>query len=175
MRKSAKLKRRGHCLDLLQSSHAAAAALARRGEIEVELKAANRRVWPVARVARLFEVSVALLRKWMASGCLMKRKALLPGEARGICVEALRDFLKNLAYAGKLGAHPPEGRESPKTDRCIRKVCFYTRKGVTPKALAARAAVSVSLVRLLIRAGKLKIHRPKPGRILIKDVVWAEI
>jgi hypothetical protein len=71
-------ERQSATLRLLDRSKAALALARKAKKLQYLVRRSNTKVWPIARVARLFEISERLLWKWIAAGSL---QALCKGSA----------------------------------------------------------------------------------------------
>ena len=136
---------------LLQKSPAAQQIAGRRPEIEMELRARPRKIWSVAKVARMFKISPRLLWQWIEAGYLNKHQPApkrrkdvrcerLNAHRKGLSQHSLVKFLKELEHTARTMVPHPRPRLSPATHRCRELFRGLDHKDrPTPLEFAARA------------------------------------
>ena len=140
---------------LLRSSSAAHDIGCRRFEIEAQLRTDKRKVWPVARVARLFRVSVRLLWQWIGEGFIAIYRRPTEYHRKGITAQAIQEFLSCLDRAG-VGVCRERRCRRPALEKCQQALLELAKDELlTPREFAARAHVSVATVWRATRSGKL--------------------
>lgn len=144
-------------------------ALARSSlELQRAVRRQNLKVWPVARVARLFDISERLLWKWIAAGALTMYRPPTRHYKKGLTARSLLAFLKQLQDHGALVSDVTNRRR-----RCAQTKCREVASGLgvdeqlTPRQFADRAGVSVTTVHRSLTVGLLDTRRPTPHRIRI--------
>lgn len=151
---------------LLLRSPTALALATRRSKIQPRLRAEAKKVWPVAQVARLFEISERLLWDWITEGFLSRNRRPIRNYQKGITTDAIRKFLKHLEESSYLGENLRRSRKRAAADRCKNMARqLQPEEQLTPRQFAMRARVSLSTVRRLVAGGILCGHRPTPSRI----------
>lgn len=161
-------------LHLLAGSQAAKGTIANRHEVERNLKATPRRVWPLAKVARWFGISPSLLRKWAKQGLLPLFKRPSEHHRPGVTGHAIRTFLAELVSATESGMEVYCHRARPAEKRCHEAMrSLKPGEALAPAEFAARARVAVTTVRRLLAMGELRAWYPTPHRPKICD--WMEI
>lgn len=151
--------------DLYRRSDAARAILDRRSAIEARLRVEKRKVWPVARVARLFDISARLLWMWISKGCIRPYRQPTKNHRPGISAKAIRALLNQLEGAASHSPQYTNSRRRMAEEKC-RATANSMERGeeLTPKRFAARARVSQTTVHRLIGSGLLYARRPTPHR-----------
>jgi transposase-like protein len=136
--------------------------------IKVRLRAAQRKMWPVAHVARLFEVSERLLWKWISDGCINRYRRPTKHHRSGITAKAIGGFLKKLDDCASYGIGYQNRRRRPAEEKG-RAIASGLPLGaaLTPKEFAARAGISPTTARRLAESGFVYALRPTPRRIKI--------
>ena len=127
----------------------------RRAEIQARLRSVKRKVWPVARVARLLGVSVRLLWQWIADGAIAAYERPSEHHCKGITARAIHRFLGCLDEAG-MCVFPRRQSPSPAMEKCrlaLRKLA--QDELLTPGKFATRAGVSVATVWRATASGSL--------------------
>ncbi len=160
-------------LKLLWRSPKALELSRRRSGIQSELRSQKLKVWPVARVARLFNISERLLWQWIAAGCLPRYRRPTKSHKKGITSSAIRSFVKHLGEHGIYVADRTRSRMRPAEEKC-RQIASRLKpeERLTPEKFAARANVSLATVHRLLVARVISAHRPTPRRIRICH--WSE-
>lgn len=147
--------RRDRIDHLLSGSRAAHAVRERQSEIEAGLREAKCKVWPVARVARLFGVSVRLLWQWIETGMIATYRRPTPHHRKGITAAAIREFLGCLERQG-LCVRPRRQCRRPAWEKCQQAFrALAEDELLTPREFAAHAGVSVATVWRATRTGNL--------------------
>jgi len=132
---------------LLLYSPAAHKVRGRQMEIREELGRDRRKVWPVARAARLFGVSPRLLWQWIGNGLLPAYRRPTEQHRKGITSQALRAFLDQLSRAWSY-SEPQRRCPRPAGKKCLQALqALAEEELLTPSEFATRAGVSVSTVR----------------------------
>lgn len=155
---------------LYRTSDAARAILDRQTGIKVRLRTAQRKIWPVAQVARLFEISERLLWKWISDGCISRYRRPTKHHRSGITANAIRAFLRELDDGASYGIGYQNTRRRPAEEkgRAIARG-LSVGAALTPKEFATRAGISPTTVRRLAGSGVVYAQRPTPCRIKICD------
>ncbi len=127
----------------------------------------QRRVIPVAFVARKLGVSVRLVWRWIELGLLKRKKTFLKGESRGIERKKLKTFLERLEYIAS-SALPWEsnaGRPASAMN-ALREANHLLRegqgRGLKPGEYAELIGVSRTSVHRAMKTGFIEHHRPTP-------------
>ena len=166
MKRSVKEERLWAIRQLVAGSAAARRINERPAEIEAQLRARPRRVWPTATVARMLGISRALLRKWVGQGLLVPFERPSEQHRPGFTERGVREFLANLAEAGdgRIWVRP-RGRPQPAEARCREAGCHLADgEEYSPAEFAARAGVSVTTVMRMLACGELEAWYPTPHR-----------
>jgi hypothetical protein len=165
---------------LLRRSPAAQQIAARCSEIDAIMRERPQKIWPVAKVARLFGISSRLLWKWIDEGALTRHKPSrewrkdssgnpLRCHRKGLTRQAVVKFVRGLADTAQFMAAHPRPKSSPAKQRCLALFKGLNREDMpTPMEFASRAGVSISNVRRLIRYGWLKTAKVSRGRFRIR-------
>lgn len=153
---------------LIRRSPAARALSERQTEIALRLRSEKIKVWSVARVARLFEISERLLWKWIADGCIRRYRRSAKNRRKGISAIAIVDFLAKLSDCASYSFGFKSSRTRRAEAKC-REMANQLRPEVqlNPQQFAARAGVSTTTVHRLLRTGLLYAQRPSPHRARI--------
>ena len=131
---------------LLSYSPAAHKVRGRKVEIEEKLDREQRKVWPVARAARLLGISPRLLWQWIGDGLLPTYRRPTEHHRKGITALALRAFLTQLSQAWSCNA-PQRRCPHPAQEKCRQALQALAEKELlSPRQFAARAGVSVATV-----------------------------
>lgn len=151
--------------ELYRRSDAARAILDRQSEIQSRLRNDKRKVWPVARVSRLFEISVRLLWRWISKGCINLFRRPTKHHRPGISANAIRSLLKQLHEVASYSLGYTKGRRRAAEVKCRAAVkALEADEELTPKEFATRARISQTTVHRLINSGFLYARRPTPHR-----------
>jgi AraC-like DNA-binding protein len=168
MRRSARDERCFQIYHLSCTSHAARRILQDRARIESQLAATTRKVWPVARVARFFEVSERLVWNWIASGVLRRYRPPSRSHRKGVTSTAIQAFLRDLEQYASFGIELTRERRRPAWERGIAEARKLREdEELTPAQFAARAGISVATVHRLLADKVLHSERPTAHRIKI--------
>jgi hypothetical protein len=165
--------KRGDCIPLLLRSPAAHRILARAAEIRARLDAERRKIWPLAQIARLFEISEQLLRQWIKRGLLSKFRRPTEHYRRGITEKVIRKFLNRLGDGAETVGEPKTSRIRPARKKCAAaRSAMRSKERLKPSEFAARAGVSVSTVHRLREQGIIRAIRSSPGRWIINGKIF---
>lgn len=166
------MKSRFDAFHLIRTSALAREVFRNRRWIQKRLNSENRRVWPVAKVARIFGVSERLLWNWIESG-LLRTQRPQPFHKRGISKPAAVRFLKLLEKEGDecgFGDYGSIfGSPAGRPDIAMRKIrrAWHGSNGLTPCQFAGRAGVSRTTVMRAIHDGDLNAWNPTPRRYVL--------
>lgn len=139
-------QRREKLRQLLSYSPAAHKLRGRHMEIKEELRRDRRKVWPVARAARLLGISSRLLWQWISNGLLPAYRRPTEHHRKGITGQALRAFLDQLSQAWPY-SEPQRRYPHPAQEKCRQALQIMSEEELlTPREFAARAGVSVATV-----------------------------
>jgi len=157
--------------DLLERSAAARRTLARSHLIIAELRF-EKKVWPLARVAKLFTISPSLLRKWTECGILSRSR--LPKPYRpGVTERSIRNFLRHLTDEAEFLSELIDERRRPAEERCREAAKqLGLHELLTPVEFAVRARVSVATVRRMEELRIIRGYRPTAHRTKICHWRW---
>lgn len=173
MKRPANEERLRQIYRLLRASPAVWRIIEQRAFIEAQLHQVRRKVWPFAKVARLFGISPSLLRKWIGQGLLAPFGRPTEYHHPGLTVPAIQSFLDEVTEQAKWGIPAVPERKRPAEERC-RKAARELRPGeaLTVPDFAARAGVAAATVHRLLAAGSLCAWYATPRRPKICD--WME-
>jgi transposase-like protein len=166
----AKEKRRLAIFRLFLRSEAVRTIMARHAWIERQMREKPRKVWPFAKIARLFGISPSLLRKWVAQGLITRFRPPSAHHREGLTERAVREFLREVAERADSGIEFTLRRPRPAVEKC-RKVLRELQRGeaLTPREFAARAGVAPTTVHRLLAEHFLVAWYPTPYRPKICD------
>jgi hypothetical protein len=137
-------------------------------KLQQAVRQQNRKVWPLAHVAGLFEISERLLWKWVAAGILTRYRRPTTHHKKGLTAKSLLTFLKQLQ---EYGAFIEEVRNDRRRSAEAKSREVARQLGVdeqlTPRQFADRAKVSLTTVHRCVFIGSLDTQRPTPHRIRI--------
>jgi hypothetical protein len=153
---------------LIRRSPAARTLSTRQSEITLRLRSDKTKVWSIARVARLFEISERLLWKWIADGCIRRYRRPTRNHRKGITATAICGFLSHLHGCASYSVGFKSNRTRRAEDKC-RELAnrLQPEEQLTPQRFAARAGVSTTTVHRLLGTGLLFAKRPSPHRAKI--------
>lgn len=160
--------RKSATLRLLDRSPKALGLARRALDLQRAMRQQNRKIWPVARVAGLFNISERLLWKWIAAGSLTLYRRPTLHHKKGLTVRSVLTFLKQLDDYGVFVSDVRNNRRRS-AEAKSREVANQLRvdEQLTPREFADRANVSVTTVHRCVLIGLLDTQRPTPHRIRI--------
>lgn len=173
MKQPAKDERLRKIYGLLSGSPAVWRIIENRASIEMQVGAVRRKVWPFAKVARIFGISPSLLRKWIGQGLLAPFRRPTAYHRPGLTVPAIQRFLDEVTGQAEWGGPAGLDRKRPAEERC-RQAARELRPGeaLSVADFAARAGVAATTVHRLLAVGILCAWHPTPHRPKICD--WRE-